>query len=101
MEVQEVKDKLTSVVATLQELCDEFKGGTTLGVLTQQVHAELTGSLRTVNIVLQNVLEAEAAAQPPPINETDPPPEDEENETRRNLPRRAPSPASDADRSED
>jgi hypothetical protein len=86
MEVQEVKDKLTSVIATLTELVDEFKGGTTIGVLTQQVHAELTGSLRTVTVVLNNVQEAEQASQ--------------DEETREGLPRRAPSPASDADQSE-
>jgi hypothetical protein len=89
MEVQEVKDKLTSVIATLQELVEEFKSETTLGVLTQQVHAELNSSLRTVNVVLANVEEAEDVMNPLPAGK----------EIKDNLPKRAPSPASKVDRS--
>ena len=83
MEAQELKDKIAQAVGLLDELTNELKGETTIGVVTQQVHAQLYQAHRSMTIVLNNVLEAEKAA--------------EDQQTKDNLPQNAPSPASDAD----
>lgn len=86
MEAQELKDKITQVVGLLDELTDELKGGTTIGVITQQVHTELVQNKRAMTVVLNTVIEAQKAS--------------EDQETKDGLPQNAASPASDAEQSE-
>ena len=86
MEAQELKDKIGQVVGLLEEIVNELKGGTTIGVITQQVHANMVQAQRSIGIVLANMEEAQKAS--------------ESQEEKDKLPENAPSPASGADVSE-
>ena len=85
METKEVKAKLQEMVDLADELIPELGNETNPGVLLQQCQTQLVQVRRTVNLLLDTVKEAEDTSKDEKVKE--------------NLPKKAPSPASKADKS--
>lgn len=85
MQVKDMKTKLEDMLSALDELIPELGNETNPGNLLIQCQTQLVQVRRTVGLVLANVEETEEAAKDQKVKE--------------NLPKKAPSPASKAEKS--
>ena len=86
MEVSELKAKMQQIVSLAEEIMPELGGTTTHGVVFQQAHTQMVQILRSLHVVDEQIKETERAA--------------EDQELKKNLPKKAPEPASEVDRAE-